>query len=417
MGRLSRCALLFAACYRPNAAVGVPCADNGACPSGQQCDPSSQTCVTQLVDAAADAAATIEAGALIIPMDDAFQAKGQMLAFGLVYQLLKGGVAVDWIVKAGKAQGDPDLVTDAALADHVTGVAIASPASYAGGPFVIEAADRAQALPIVNAWLAAQPNTVVHDVVSGSANAVVTRRLAVAPAIAVFGDTNDSVAFTYLNAAKIPDSTGATWGSASPDVLTEAAVAGPTTTDHGDGALFDANRQPRYRAFIAMHYAATTVTPEVAAELRTWLGDPHASAVLECLAAGTLENAGHYLTTAGVTINAGSAVPGPVAEDAPDDPHAQFVDDFAAGSGALQSISLPADSAFAPGVVTLLHDATTPTDLVWITGHLDGDPAHGDVSYLGGHNYPTTEPIMTNPGTNGARLFLDGLFASGATNP
>src|SRR5207302_1510340 len=101
-----------------------------------------------------------------------------------------------------------------------------------------------------------------------------------------------------------------------------------------------------------------------------------------CLAAGTLENAGHFLTTAGVTINSGTPTAGAI--DAPADPHVQLVGTYTPGSGALSSMSLPLGSVLAPGVVTLVHMAATPADLMWITGHLDGDPARGELSYLAG---------------------------------
>ena len=45
-------------------------------------------------------------------------------------------------------------------------------------------------------------------------------------------------------------------------------------------------------------------------------------------------------------------------------------------------------------------DSATPADLMYVSGHLDGDPNHGQLTYLGGHSYPTTVPISANPSTN-----------------
>ncbi len=54
---------VLAACYRPTAQVGLPCADNGACPSGQMCDPRTDHCVTPGTkdDAAIDSAIAVDA--------------------------------------------------------------------------------------------------------------------------------------------------------------------------------------------------------------------------------------------------------------------------------------------------------------------------------------------------------------------
>lgn len=77
----------------------------------------------------------------------------------------------------------------------------------------------------------------------------------------------------------------------------------------------------------------------------------------------------------------------------------------------------------------------TGTDDVWMTGYVDGecdilshdefaDPEDcqtGKVSYLGGHEYDTNLPLSENPGSQGARLFLNALFeadcVTGALGP
>src|SRR5262245_48718825 len=40
-GLAGLCAVVAAGCFRPDASLGVPCASNGACPSGQICDPNA----------------------------------------------------------------------------------------------------------------------------------------------------------------------------------------------------------------------------------------------------------------------------------------------------------------------------------------------------------------------------------------
>ncbi len=58
-------------CYSPTATVGLPCATNGACPSGQVCEPGSNRCVApgpppddaRAIDAAIGDATAVDAGA------------------------------------------------------------------------------------------------------------------------------------------------------------------------------------------------------------------------------------------------------------------------------------------------------------------------------------------------------------------
>nr|HEX4314048.1 hypothetical protein [Kofleriaceae bacterium] len=411
MGRALPLCALVVGCYSPHADIGQPCSPSLACPSDQRCDTtqSPPTCVALGAGSAIDdAAAAIDSplvqldatvgfgpGSLIIPMGSGFQDHGQLRAFGLVAALLRGGVAVDWIVRPDKAAGSADLElgSDVAISDVESGNALAAPIDYTAGPFVIDASERAAALPIVTAWLAGDTVTSVHDVTTGTVVAPIARHLSRAPAVAVFGDANDSVAFGYLNAAGIPDSTGAAWGSASPDVLTEAAV--------GSGALTGSP----YCAFVSMHYGpATSVTPAVAGQLQAWLADASHGAVLECLSTATLENAGHFVTTAGVTADSGSAA-APVSFATVADPHLQIDNTFTPSTGAVGALTLPAGSQLLPDARVLVTSATG--SIVVATG------LSGRLTFLGGHQYSTALPLSTNPATVGTRLFLDSLFASG----
>ena len=73
---------------------------------------------------------------LIIPMDTTYQDRGVLLAYGLLYRLLKEGVPVHWVIKAGKSRGDVDFT--AKSKDLRSGQSLASH-GYRGGPFVVEA--------------------------------------------------------------------------------------------------------------------------------------------------------------------------------------------------------------------------------------------------------------------------------------
>ncbi|HEX2686831.1 MAG TPA: hypothetical protein VHN14_09435, partial [Kofleriaceae bacterium] len=334
---------------------------------------------------------TFAAGTLIIPLDTTSQDAGALRAYGLVYRLLSNNVPVQWAIRAGKPDDGNDMTigAPATVRSLETNAAITVPISYRGGPFVIDAADRAAALPIVNAWLASDTVTQVHTLATGTFTADIAKTLTAAPRVAVFNDGNEDIAIRDFNAAGIPDSTGAAWTASSIDVLSEAAIAGPTTTSHTDGGLWNADGTPRYCNLSSMHYQATAMTPEVVAEVRGWLNaQPGNHAFMQCLATTTFENNanGHFLTTGGIVDDnpPGNNPPTPLVNLFPDDPLTQLDGAFDADAGAVDSIGLAPGSTFAPGVRALVNEMNQPATsrIIWLSGRLDGNNANGKVTYL-----------------------------------
>jgi len=371
---------------------------------------------------------TFATGALVIPLDTTSQDTGALRAYGLVYQLLRNNVPVQWAILTGKTAGANDftITAPATVKNLETSTALTVPIGYRGGPFLIDAADRAAALPIVTAWLAGDAATVVHDV-TGTFTADIAKTLTAAPRIAVLRDGFETIAIADFNAAGIPDSTGAAWSATSTDVLPEAAVAGPTTTSHVDGGLWNADGTPKYCNVTSMHYDATATTPEVVAEVRGWLtANSGNHAFMECQATATFENAGHFLTSAGIVDdNPAGNPPTPLVNRFPDDPLTQLDGAFNADGGAIDSIGLAAGSTFVPGVRTLVNQMNQPTTsrIIWLSGRLGGNNANGKVTYLAGHDYvanlntPPGLPLSTNPLTNGVKVMLNSLFESGCATP
>jgi len=362
---------------------------------------------------------TFASGSMVIPLDTTSQDTGALRAYGLAYKLLSSNVPVQWAIRAGKAAGGNDFTISApaTVKNLETGATVAVPINYRGGPFIIDAVDRAAALPIVNAWLASDAVTVVHTV-TGTFTADIAKTLTAAPRIAVLQDGFETIAIGNFNAAGITDSTGAAWSAASVDVLSEAAVAGPTTTSHVDGGLWNTDGTPRYCNVTSMHYNATAATPEVVAEVRGWLAaQPGNHAFMQCQATATFENAGHFLTTGGIIDDGGT--PTPLTNRFPDDPLTQIDGTLQADAGAVDSIGLAAGSTFDAGVRTLVNltGAPTTTRIVWLSGRLDGASTNGKVTYLGGHTYATATPLSANPLTNGVKVMLDSLFETGCATP
>ncbi len=255
-------------------------------------------------------------GSLIIPMDLSYQSDGMYQAYGLLYELLRQGVPVAWVIDDEKtwhqapcnASGDectwdceeegsgikcayptanPDFFVSAEVVwsdqGDSPGTVIANH-GYRGGPFVIDSANRDAALAIINAWndqsqWAANPwaERDVFAVVSvheatAAFTGFVTKDMIAAPTIAVFADGNENIATSYLRAAGIPQSNGSEFpadkcgdddcgpGTANPDMLTVPSVAGDMGTcdapnmDHSNGALFDSSGTPAYCQIMSMHW-------------------------------------------------------------------------------------------------------------------------------------------------------------------
>jgi len=359
-------------------------------------------------------------GSLIVPMDTTFQDMGMLEAYGLVYELLRQNVPVRWVIKVGKASGAADFT--AAGTDLRSGAAVPSH-DYRGGPWVIDAADAAAAMPVIKAWQAKNLATAVHVstvVFSGD----VARTLLVAPNIAMMADGNQKIARKYMVAAKIPDSTGnPLWPDTSPDMLDPMELSGPSPDVHTDGKLFDADADPVYCQFMSMHWAVGDAqkSPGVVAEMREFLGHPtHLYA--QCQAVNAFENLaphGFFLTTKGFLIG---QQPNAYDYYQSDSSYAQLDGAFLSVGGSEPAYTLPPGETYKGSDIVMITQKATPIGVndVWMTGYLDGVcPADSDgclgagkVSYLGGHEYDVALPISKNPKTQGVRLFLNSLFES-----
>ena len=359
-------------------------------------------------------------GSLIVPMDTDYQDSGMLEAYGLVYELLRQGVPVHWVIQSGKAHAGVDMT--ATGKDVRTGAAVVAH-GYRGGPWVIDAADAAKALPIVTAWQKTSLVTQVHEATQ-MFKGEVSRTLVIAPNIAMMADGNQKIARKYMIAAKIPDSAGdPNWPDQSPDMLDPKELAGPTTETHHDGALFDEDGDPVYCQFMSMHWAVkdAQANPEVVAEMREFLGYPtHLFA--ECQAVNAFENLaphGFFLTEKGFLIG---QMPNTYDYYQHDTPYAQLDGAFLSVGGSEPAYTLPPGQMYKGTDIVMITQKGTPIGVndVWMTGFLDGVcPADeggclgaGKVSYLGGHEYDVALPISKNPKTQGVRLFLNSLFES-----
>jgi MYXO-CTERM domain-containing protein len=272
-------------------------------------------CVAPAVQAGEER--TFEVGSLIIPMDLAYQDEGIFQAYGLLFQLLRQGITVYWVIDLEKEWhhsdcDTPDEECDWDCKEEGTGdkcpYPTASPDFYAGatvlwdseglldpghvitnhgyrgGPFLIDKDDREAALLIIDVWndpetwddnLWAQ-RTEFHVVSVHQSTTEITgyvrKKMVAAPTIAVFSDGNEDIATGYLRAAGIPQSNGFEFpegkcgnddcgpGTDNPDMLTVVSIMGDMGTcdnpnyDHKNGALFTEDGIPAYCQIMSMHW-------------------------------------------------------------------------------------------------------------------------------------------------------------------
>jgi uncharacterized repeat protein (TIGR01451 family) len=411
-------------------------------------------------------------GSLIVPMDIDNQDAGMLRAFGLVYKLLLNDVPVAWCIMPGKSlyTGATKYPATASAAEDFTASAkdVKTGASlgtvhYRGGPFVVDAAYKTQALAIISAWNTGQTTIVnVHEATAGF-SAFVDRLLVNAPNIGVNADGNEQIAFGYMNAAGIPDSTGKAWSGTSPDLMTPDEIAGPTTADHRDGSLWGPSGQPHYCQLMSMHWSVSrdATSNEAIAEMSEYLLNYPVHLFAECQAVNQLEDApaGHFVTTdngtgtptKSLTCGTNTTPNNGLCAKTPqpalpldflnsDLPFAQMDGPFKTVGGSETAYGLaPGSTYYDQGIVMIREQkvaagANGKSDL-WMTGFANFTggvctitesgvtcKSRGKVSYLGGHQYSIKTPISANGDTQGTRLFLNSLFeaecvtAEGAAN-
>lgn len=359
-------------------------------------------------------------GSLIIPMDVTSQDNGTLRAFGLMDRLLRTGVTVHRISKQGKAHQDVDF--SATVTNRRTGASLGI-VNYSAGPVVVSAADLTPAaLALVDTYLTANVNVNVH-VASAPFSADVQRTLVASPRIAVLRSGWQSVHYSFMNAAGILDPDGNTWSDSSPGTLTLTQLRGATVGGALDSALIAPNGLPAYDQFTIMHYSPTGGDPpltELTRELRGWLELSRTNhAHLQCTSIMTFENEttyGHFLSTAGLADQGGTTEPVEVLQ--PADLYAQYSSALQIDPGDTKSVALSSSPLSVlhsnSSLLVALQGAVLGQRMNWLTGYVDGQTTKGKISYLGGHSYSTNLPISSNPRTNGARLFLNGLFETPA---
>ncbi len=408
-----------------------------------------------LAAAPAQAATSFAAGSYIIPMDATYQNSGMFKAYGLVYRLLAQGVPVSWAIRPGKGYPPPGPTTGpftganpidfTASVNDLRLATVIGAYNYSGGPFIIDSANAAAALPIITAWWAANANLPnVHRATVGF-TADVDIVLNHAPRIAV-EQTNSGIAIAYLQAAGIPDDNGAAWTSLSPNIFDEAKIASGQLLDQNVGC-----GKIKWDVFVTPHNGGYSYSLTDPADLGTrtyseldkfvfygggWIALCHSilsnednisdlyrngSAAVRSLFLST-QNTG-FLTQSGFgsnIVNNG----GVYKLNGADLPIGQAV----TTSGAVQALpggsvqtwqtvpgGFPTGVQYLNGVerVAWFESLGKQYDHV-VNGVYHGGDGRGKLSFIGGHSYATTLPYSTNYEAPYVRFFLNALFFNGA---
>ena len=223
---------------------------------------------------------------------------------------------------------------------------------------------------------------------------------------------NVSLAISYYNAAKIPDSLGNPWSTTSPDILDETEVAA--------GMLFSGSVR-KYDIFVAPHTSTIYVDdPAFQTQMNNFL-QRGGHLLANCAAIEAFENTaglGPFLTYNGIPTVLSSDVnhgdTGTFTVAAPDLPLAQAVATTLPQSlpgGAIQtSKHNPANywpSTQVMAYFTAASQGGAQYDFA-ITGPAKG--SGGRVTYIGGHSFSNGLPYSSNIQGPYLRFFFNTLF-------
>ena len=374
----------------------------------------------------------LAAGSLIIPMDVTHQDLGMFLAYGLVYRLLDNDIPVKWAIKDNKSYGATDFT--ATTRNYTVPAEVPTSKSYAGGPYIIPAANAATAGAIIDAYQSANavefgqgllPNVHVATV---AFNADIAYTLSRAPRIAL-EDTNANIMIGYLNTAKIPDSRGLPWDKDdSPGILTETEI------DNGALLGIDRSQVPPPSELCLKRAYDIFLSPHTSDG--TWQGTPAANDLVQFLQTGGFLHATCHSMSALNNFDAGPML-NPISQtdygdnkgdastfavDVPDYPSAQAVP---RGPGAVQDLPggseqtwLNADVTYFPSVFQLAHFLDNSDVYDFMAGGSFRGTGAGVVVFEGGHEYkdtdkiPDSESYSTVTDSVYQRFVLNTVFAS-----
>jgi len=319
----------------------------------------------------------VEAGALIIPMDDQKQNLNgkpfNLAAYGLVNHLLQNKIPVYWVIRAGKAKDGVDF---SAQAERVLPSAQAQALlDFSGGPFVVPPEFADQALTLATAF--GQQVAVYR--LKEDRTLDVRYVLTFKPRILI-GNDNSNIHKKIYDEAGIPNYTIAA----------------------NDSALGSNPAQACYTFLSEPH----TKTPIQGADLFVQSGG---NLMAQCQAALWYENTYHFQINGSMTIN---NVPYTLQYPNPDLHFSQFTGALEpAPGGSEQDWTISGSFWNNAHPHALSVSGSTTYYAATVSKHVSGPG--GLVFYLGGHDYSTSGSLQFY---NGRRMLLNAALTP-ATRP
>lgn len=350
---------------------------------------------------------TIEAGALVIPMDNVNQGNAagttfNLRAYGLANLLLQNNVPVKWVIKPGKSKDDVDFSANVTRIAGDQGTAGPASVSFAGGPFVVASEfDIPAVRDLINSFNAGGNPVTVYKT-NAATQADVRYTLTHKPKIAVGpdgGNFGDGVYQSLFNRAGIPNYT-----IGVEDIDQAGSCFTLATQGHQTNPAF----VNTYRQFVTAG----------------------GNLILQCASVGTFENhpSGHFQTTPpGYTLFSSNNPPAnEINSNAfvfPEGsmPFNQFLGLLADQDGAVT------EYAYAPGAgpangnrVSVRNSGANSNIFVATVSQVNGpDAIGGAVFEFGGHDYARPDSIPESDSElamlNGQRMQLNTLFVPAGT--
>lgn len=339
----------------------------------------------------------IQAGALVIPMDNVNQGNGagttfNLRAYGLVNLLLQNNVPVKWAIKPAKSKDDVDFAANVTRVAGTDGVAGPASVSFSGGPFIVaQEFDTPTVRNLITTFNNAGTDVTVYET---NANASVDIRYTLThkPKIAIGPDSGNFGTFVH-------------------QALFDAAGIGNYTVV--DNSLINASS-----CFTLATQAHSTDPAFV--NLYRQFAVSGGNLLLQCASINTYENNvnGHFQTTNPGYSVFGTNAPANAVDTAliyPEGamPFNQFIGVLANQDGAVTEYEYaPAGGPANGNRISVRNSGAEAAKFVATVSQLNGPGAAGGVVFeLGGHDYARTNTGASEiTRLNGQRMILNAIF-------
>ncbi|MEI7902907.1 MAG: DUF11 domain-containing protein, partial [bacterium] len=326
----------------------------------------------------------IPAGSYVIPMDTTRQniiTPFNMKAYGLINALLHANVPVKWAIKAGKAKDAADF--SAYVQRFSPSAAVAGPATFYTGPFIVEQTYTNVARSIISSY----GNSVAVYQILSNVTVDVRYTLNHKPQIAIFDDGGKAAIHEKcLTDGGFPVSDYEIYQTAT--ILNSLGTTTCVTfasSPHWQPAGEQVAQVAAVRSFIQSG--------------GNFLGQCEGVAAYENIANG------HFQSTAGIFDNedSGTSFTYPNADMA----FCQFLGNLDDQGGSLQEWGLNPGSSWTNRAYSVVNCAAKANAYRATVSKLDPDGIGSVMFSLGGHSYQSTSDMTI---MNGTRMYLNAVF-------